>query len=909
MLTNLLLINFTVVTTLLALSPPKPGIIPSSKVQQYQAIMSADYHSGGLVTMMQRVKQSNIDQAANGERDFRDDVYVSFPVILGSYADENDLDTVRTMLQYELFDGPWPSVTMAEHYEEMSYDQFHLSGSVYGWYALDNNGEYYEGSQSEPYDNGFNGPPGGAGAFLKDALDLADPEIDFSQYDNDGPDGIPNSGDDDGFVDATFFVHSGRGGEGGGPYIWSHRWTYAGWWGSAYTTNDTGANGSAIKVNDYIVQPAVSTGGGLIEIGVFSHEFGHALGLPDLYDTDYSSNGVGSWCLMASGSWSTPSSPTHMSAWCKEMLGWVVPVFPDENLDSLEFPNVEQNPYVVKLWTHGELDPYSGSYSHGQDVGQEYFLIENRQRIGTEIHLPGTGLLIWHIDNSLWTNSDENHRMVDMKAADNYFNGSNAGDPWPGTTDNRNFDYETLPPAIGWAGTNTEVAVLNISDSDTSMWADIEVHEVNPHVNVVDMLISDTNGDHIYAPGETVQIWLVVENSGGPASDLTASLTATAGAISLLGDTVDFDALGFMETGTSNLPFEFEISDTLSPQPINFDIIFNSTELQEPQHHAFTLMLGLPDVAIIDDDGALTGDADYQAYYTQALEVANIVYTSWDVEELGLPSLSWLQENSKLIWYTGDHAHPLDNQRIALLTDYLEAGGNLLLGGQDVSTGDLSVETFIADYFAAEVNSEDVNTSYVYGDPDHPLMSAADHYSISNASGAHNQTSPDGFNVLSGGTSLFMYPFVNNLPCGVSVKNTTYSSILLGFGMESLAAFGGDPDTVRADLFKRMLDWLDLTATEINPAGSGLPEQRGIVAAYPNPFNPEITFRVGLRADEQGELQIVDLRGTIVQSLAVFHQNQVTWIPTNNQSAGLYFVRLFVGGQIRGSWQKVTYLK
>jgi hypothetical protein len=183
---------------------------------------------------------------------------------------------------------------------------------------------------------------------------------------------------------------------------------------------------------------------------------------------------------MASGSWSTPSSPVHLSAWCKEMMGWTIPIIPNQNIQNFEFPNAEENSFAVKLWTHGELDPFIGNYSHGQDVGEEYYLIENRQRIGSEQHLPGTGLVIWHIDNSRSTNSNENHRMVDVKAADGHFNGSNSGDSWPGSTNNRNFDFETIPTSIGWEGVNTEVAVRNISDSDHTMWADIEVHESNP---------------------------------------------------------------------------------------------------------------------------------------------------------------------------------------------------------------------------------------------------------------------------------------------------------------------------------------------------------------------------------------------------------------------------------------------
>ncbi|NQV14107.1 M6 family metalloprotease domain-containing protein [bacterium] len=909
MLKKLTLIYFSILTVLLASSPAKPGVIPSEKVRQYTSIMGADYAQGGLVAKMQGIRESNIQLAKSGDRDSREDVYMSFPVILGSYRDYDDQDTIVSMLQQELFDGPWPSPTMAEHYEEMSYDQFHLSGTVYGWYEMGSNSEFYEGSQTEPYDNGFNGPPGGCGEFLQEALTQSDLEIDFTQYDNDGPDGVPNSGDDDGYVDAAFFVHSGRGGEGGGPYIWSHRWTYSGWWGTYFTTNDIGFSGSPIRVNDYIMQPAVSTGSGMIEIGVFSHEFGHALGLPDLYDTDYSTNGLGSWCLMASGSWSTPSSPVHMSAWCKEMMGWTVPLFPGENIDDMTFPNAAENSYAVKLWTHGELAPFVGNFSHGQDVGREYFLIENRQRTGTEQYLPGTGLLIWHIDNSQWSNSNENHRMVDLMPADGHLNGSSPGDAWPGTMDNRNFDFETFPAAIGWAGVNTEVAVLNISDSDSTMSADIEVHEVNPHLSIADMILHDEDGDQIYGPGEIVEFWLIVENSGGAANNLTATLSADEELVEFIEDVIDFDPIPFMGSSLSNLPFEFIISDSLTPQSVSFDIAFISDEILEPEHVELSLMLGIPDVAIIDDDGIISGTGDYLSFYTNAMILAGEVYAVWDVADFGLPSLEWLQNNSKIIWYTGDNEAPLTNTRIDLMSDYLNAGGNMLLSGQDFSSDNFAIPNFLSAYFAVEVLSDDVTSSYVYGDPEHEMMEAADHFSIANIQAASNQDSPDSYSLLEGGSSLFVYPFAGNATCGATLKTPIYSAVLLGFGMEAFCGFSGNADSVRAAMISRLFTWMDLSPTGIDQNQLLLPGTPGISSAYPNPFNPEINFQVYLMNSEKGQLQISDIRGALVNQIDVHRSGLVTWHPGNEQTAGLYFARLLIDGKTSNSWQKITYLK
>ena len=915
MIYRLISAHILILTIVLGSTPAKPGVIPSERVKQQLEIMSESYTQGGLAAKMQRVKAANLQAAATGTRDLREDVYMSFPVILGSYTDSNDNENVVDQLQQELFDGPWPSITMAEHYEQMSYGQFHLSGTVYGWYELGHDSEYYEGSQSSPYDNGFFQPPGGVGDFMTEALNQADLEIDFSQYDNDGPDGIANSGDDDGYVDATFFVHSGRGGESGGPSIWSHRWVYsaASGTGAPYSTNDTSFTGQPIRVQDYIMQPAVAGGsqgsGGLIQIGVFSHEFGHALGLPDLYDTDYSSDGVGSWCLMASGSWSTPSSPVHLSAWCKEMMGWTIPIIPNQNIQNFEFPNAEENSFAVKLWTHGELDPFIGNYSHGQDVGEEYYLIENRQRIGSEQHLPGTGLVIWHIDNSRSTNSNENHRMVDVKAADGHFNGSNSGDSWPGSTNNRNFDFETIPTSIGWEGVNTEVAVRNISDSDHTMWADIEVHESNPHIRITDMIVADFNGDNIFAPGENVLIWLIVENTGAQANNTTATLSIQGNEVELIDDVIGFNPIDFMATSTSNQAFEFNISDTLSPGSVSFEVSFISDESIEPELQHFELLLGLPEIVLIDDDGAMTGNSDYQTYFTDALAAEELVHVVWDLGERALPDLEWLDDFPSVIWFSGDNSAPLNENSILLIANYLDGGGNILMTGQNMASGDLTVENFLRNYFSTELNEDDIITPNVYGDPGHDFFTLDDRYAIGSSDAANNQIASDSYNILDGGSSMFMYPFLGGASCGSSVKNQTYSAVMLGFGLEALTHFGSESDSSRGHVMRRLLDWMNSPVTSTIETSLFIPESLGIQSSYPNPFNPTITFNIDMATGDNGVLQILNIRGGLVETLNLEKSGSVRWEPIGSLAGGVYFARFQVNGKVLGTLQKITYLK
>lgn len=139
-------------------------------------------------------------------------------------------------------------------------------------------------------------------------------------------------------------------------------------------------------------------------IAVHCHEFGHLLGLPDLYDIDFSSVGVGNWCLMGTGNFGNGhhERPFHMSAWSKLTLGWLEPLtkFEGTNL-GLTIPPVETSRHVYKFIS-----------------AASYFLLENRQKLDYDLNLPGEGLLIWHIDERFGSQSVDEHRLVDLEETD-----------------------------------------------------------------------------------------------------------------------------------------------------------------------------------------------------------------------------------------------------------------------------------------------------------------------------------------------------------------------------------------------------------------------------------------------------------------------------------------------------------
>ncbi len=270
-------------------------------------------------------------------------------VAAGVYSDYTGSPQDLTQLQTELFDGPWRSGTMSEYWDEVSFSNLQVTGDVLGWVPLDGTEIYYTG---DFYDNGTNIGTSNTDEMIAEIVAGLDPSVDFGMYDNDGPDGIPNSGDDDGYVDIIVIVHPTAGAEcNSDPYhMVSHSAEYSMWneEGLPLSTEDPSANGGFILVDEYNMAPALSCDGGLIEIGVFCHEFGHFLGLPDLYDT-FGRSGIGYWGLMGTGAWNTPDSPAHLCGWSREILGWaevLEPAWPPELLSPAP---VEEGGSVIRM--------------------------------------------------------------------------------------------------------------------------------------------------------------------------------------------------------------------------------------------------------------------------------------------------------------------------------------------------------------------------------------------------------------------------------------------------------------------------------------------------------------------------------------------------------------------------------
>lgn len=116
-------------------------------------------------------------------------------------------------------------------------------------------------------------------------------------------------------------------------------------------------------------------------------------------------------------------------------------------------------------------DVASGAKAHrlwknGDTASSEYFLIENRQFSGFDASLPGDGLLVWHIDDSIGSNTNELHPMVRLEQADGLeelkSTFGDAGDPFPGTFKKKAFNATSSPHSKAYSGQDTFVSISNI---------------------------------------------------------------------------------------------------------------------------------------------------------------------------------------------------------------------------------------------------------------------------------------------------------------------------------------------------------------------------------------------------------------------------------------------------------------
>ncbi|MFH0888606.1 MAG: M6 family metalloprotease domain-containing protein [Planctomycetota bacterium] len=490
-------------------------------------------------------------------------------VILVGFADKS-LTTTETSWVDRIFGA---TNSAKKYYDEVSYNQFNLAPAE-ETYGTINNGIVVVTLTSNHPNTGEDTDTRNQ-QLTKDAIIAADPYVNFASFDSNS-DGTITTNELNVMIIAAGYETAYS--TSSTPSVWAHKWAIDDITAPIVDGKTVGAYPGGYTQFGELHGTSVTNH--QATIGVIIHEFAHDcgnvttyLGLPDFYDTDSTSYGIGYWDSMASGMWlpTTGSyqgdTPSHFSAWCKWYSGWVTPTRITVSTNGVSFPQVE----TATGADHGIKQILSNP--NGPEIGGtgEYFLIENRQKTGYDAGLPAAGILIWHIDETQNDNDTETRKLVDLEEADgltqldNKISKGDAGDPYPATTTNRTFNYTSNPNSRLYSGSDSNMSVTNISDSGATMTADIN----NSNTDQPPVLTSPGNK----SVGENALLTFTLSASDPDGDTISYSMAGTPTGSTLNSTTGAFSwTPNYFQSGVYAMTFTATANSLSDSEPINITV-------------------------------------------------------------------------------------------------------------------------------------------------------------------------------------------------------------------------------------------------------------------------------------------------------------------------------------------------
>ncbi len=593
-------------------------------------------------------------------------ILVSFPGL----APKASKDEVNRMIFSR---GEIPSGSVADYYWEVSGGKVELTGEVFGWFEAAQSEEYYANSHFGHQPGTY---PRNAAGLVVEALELADQAgLDFSRYDNSG----------DGAVDSLVVLFAGPGGHIGNNL--ARLWPWESYL-SADGTRPVLKDG--VKIDRYLTVSERAPGGELNFIPILCHELGHLFGLPDLFDWDNGSVGIGKFGLMGYGVFGGDKA-FWPEAWTRAYLGWSEP-------RELTAPGK----YELKpAETGGEIFRLNTSRPG------EYFLLENRSPLGSDAGLFGKGLVIYHVDERVMTRDDfqcigycpDNHYLVAVEQADglnqletkknegdaaDFFPGANRVTDWSDIT-GQGSNYLAGAHTRLWDGELTGIAMSGIKLQDDAVIFKLKLGEPQsldpfvPALRLFDYQVVDLgNHDGILDPGEKFELVPVISNQGAKAKKIWVDVKTpdlTVEKIELTpkdpirpGEKIELSP-GFLLKVPESWP---------KAQEVPVEIVLNSKTEKFSKIEKINLVVGKPEILLVMDDDGM----GLKRYYEPPLKDAGAVFYTLEIKD-ALPSAEFLGRFSTVIWATGirgaDKNPSLDQPRQALLSALIDRGQNLIL--------------------------------------------------------------------------------------------------------------------------------------------------------------------------------------------------------------------------------------
>ncbi len=300
-------------------------------------------------------------------------------------------------------------------------------------------------------------------------------------------------------------------------------------------------------------------------------------------------------------------------------------------------------------------------------------------------------------------------------------------------------------------------------------------------------------------------------------------------------------------------------------------------------------------VLLVDDDGVESFDS---TYFAPAIAAAGKSVATWD-RNAGVPPKSVLDAFDIVVWECGWTFPSVDENDRAVLAEYLDGGGNLFITGQDIGweLTDLggTALSWYNNYLHATYIADDTNMLTLQGVPGDPITAGLS-LAISGGDGANNQQYPSDIDPRGAfASTILTYDASRN--GGIKVDTGVYKVVYLSFGFEAISTAAD-----REALMQGIIDWM---APVDSGVGDDLPYAVRKLENVPNPFNPMTNIRFSVGADTRVKLEVYDVKGRLIRSLAdgLRHQgdHQVTWDGHDNDGralpSGTYFCRVESDGK------------
>ena len=373
-----------------------------------------------------------------------------------SFSEENDKALFHRITNEKGFaEGDFQG-SVRDYFYDQSQGKFDLTFDIVGPVTLSRNMKYY-GQNTSSGDDRY------VGKMVTEVLELVDDQVDFSRYDWSG----------DGQVEQFVIIYAGYGEQDGGSSetVWAHEWTLS----EAQLYND--GNGPQVldgvvvdtyaccQELDYITKKVAG-------IGTICHEFGHCLGFPDFYNTEYSGGwGMDCWDLMDYGAYNCNGFvPAGFSTWERWETGWKEPIELSEEMEVTDMKPLQDDGDGYIIYNHSNPN--------------EYFIFENRQQTQWDQGLPGSGMLILHVDydEDAWysntVNNDPKLQRMTWVAADNEYQVKGRGLSTYLSEKGLANDLFPYNNVTAFNGTSNPAALFHNKNNDNSYGTDFSVEDI-----------------------------------------------------------------------------------------------------------------------------------------------------------------------------------------------------------------------------------------------------------------------------------------------------------------------------------------------------------------------------------------------------------------------------------------------